>query len=734
MDKNKGFLTVFIVSATVFFSNACIMTVELVASRLVARNLGSSLYTWTSIIGIVLAGISIGNYIGGRLADKYNPRKTLSLLFCLASIACVAIIILNNVIGEWVWLWQLSWPVRVFLHVSLVFLLPSVLLGTISPVAATMALKTGLPTGRTIGEIYAWAAVGSIAGTFLTGFYLIASIGTVNIIWIIAGALLVMGIIYYVKMWVLYIWAVIFILLLTMGMAPYQKAIELGGGYKLREKHDPAILYQDETQYCWVAVKQTSKEPDHRLFMQDKLKHSEIIMGNLDDLRDFYIQMFAAITRHLAGEKKTISALTIGGGGYIFPQYIEKYWPGSRNDVAEIDPGVTKAAMAGFGLREDALINTIQLDARNYIDTLLNDRRMNKETPLYNFIYEDAFNDYNVPFQLVTKEFNDKIYDILADDGIYIINMIDVLDKGVFMPAYLNTLQQTFPYLYIVSQNAPESFRSTFIITAAKIPVDIERSIHQYKPDLEYRFFDAAQTKAISAKADGLILSDDFAPTENLLQPVVKQSAIEFLTHRYRTEALRHKKEGNYTEAIDSFKKMIETDFTASVEALNEIALLSAQLGKPDKAIEAFLQAIDANEKIKPSGNMANVHFSLAIVLQSAGRTNDATEHFNLAIAGFEKELAKIPSSVKYLMLLGDSYASKGDFLKASEYFSKAVGQDPSNMPNHIKLIQSLEYAGQIDTAIAAANRSIDFFQKNNQDQAANQIRLYLQRLQQYKK
>ena len=89
---------------------------------------------------------------------------------------------------------ELAW--RVFSHVSIVFLIPSTLLGTISPVVAKMALERGLPTGRTVGDIYAWGAAGSIAGTFLAGFYLIAAMGTIAIIWTVGAALLLMAIFY----------------------------------------------------------------------------------------------------------------------------------------------------------------------------------------------------------------------------------------------------------------------------------------------------------------------------------------------------------------------------------------------------------------------------------------------------------------------------------------------------------------------------------------------------------
>ncbi|MCJ7638275.1 MAG: fused MFS/spermidine synthase, partial [Euryarchaeota archaeon] len=251
------------------------MVLELVAGRLIARHLGSSLYTWTSVIGVVLAGITIGNYFGGRIADRFPTRKALAVLFGISSAACVVTVVSNNIVGEWILLWQLSWPLRVFSHVCLVFLLPSVLLGTISPVVAKMALDQGLATGRTIGDIYAWGAAGSIAGTFLAGFYLITTLGTVAIIWIVGAALLLLAILYWTRLWVLYLWAAIFIALMAMGMAPAEWAKSKGSSLGLREQHNPDIVYKDESQYCYIYVRQSRNNPNKRFFHQDMLMHSE---------------------------------------------------------------------------------------------------------------------------------------------------------------------------------------------------------------------------------------------------------------------------------------------------------------------------------------------------------------------------------------------------------------------------------------------------------------------------
>ena len=517
MSKARGFLTILLPSATVFISSFCIMVLELVAARLIARHLGSSLYTWTSVIGVVLAGITIGNYLGGRIADKFPAKKTLAILFAISSVTCVLTVILNNVVGGWIWLWHFSWPVRTFTHVSLVFLLPSVLLGTISPVVAKMALERGLPTGRTVGDIYAWGAAGSIAGTFVTGYYLIAVMGTVAIIWTIGASLLLMAILYWVRLWVLYVWAIIFIALAAMGMVPAEWAQSAGTALAVREKPNPNIIYEDESQYCYIAVKQISKNPDRRAFMQDRLKHSKIIMGDIGNLQYSYEQIHAAITHRFSRGKDKLSVLIIGGGGYVFPRYVEKNWPGSRIDVAEIDPRVTEAAMAAFGLRRDTTINTITMDARNYADELLGQERTGVLKTRYDFIYEDALDHYTIPFQLVTKEFNDKIAILLGEEGIYMIELIDVFNSGLFLGTYINTLRETFPYVYAVTTaDLSRSERNTFVLVAAKRELDLDNLAEDYKREqLQLWYLSKADITQLIKKADNMILTDDYVPGEN---------------------------------------------------------------------------------------------------------------------------------------------------------------------------------------------------------------------------
>ena len=182
-------------SCLVFITSVCIMVLELTASRLIAKSVGSSLYTWTSVIGVILAGISIGNFLGGWVADRFDHRRSLAWLFFISSFCCITIYPLTQLMstrGRPAWI---SWQFWVVIIVSSLFLHPSVALGMISPITASMALVKAKKTGSTVGNVYAWGAMGSIFGTFLAGFYLISTFGTQTIIWMTAATLALLGII-----------------------------------------------------------------------------------------------------------------------------------------------------------------------------------------------------------------------------------------------------------------------------------------------------------------------------------------------------------------------------------------------------------------------------------------------------------------------------------------------------------------------------------------------------------
>ncbi len=726
--KTPPATSLLIPSATVFISSFCIMVLELVAARLIARHLGSSLYTWTAVIGVVLAGISLGNYLGGRVADRFQARKVLAALFVASSGTCVAIVILNNLVGEWIWLWQLSWPTRVFTHVFLVFMLPSTLLGTISPVVAKMALDRDLPTGRTVGTIYAWGAIGSIAGTFAAGYWLIGAMGTVEIVWVVGGVLLLMAILYSIRLWPFCIWAVVFLSAMAIAMAPMDWCQAAAAALSLREQPDPQVIYQDETPYCYVSVKRLSQDPDKREFVQDKLTHSKIVMGDITDLQYFYTKIYAAITHGLSAGKEKLSVMVIGGGGYVYPRYVEKMWPGSLIEVVEIDPGVTEAAMQAFGLKRDTTIKTLTMDARNYLHQLLQQQRQTGKKKLYDFIYEDAINDYSVPYQLVTKEFNDKISDILTDDGVYMVTLIDIYDCAKFLGAVVNTLQQTFAEVYVITEaRMPMWARNTFVVVAAKRQLDFEDIISGYKEDIQLWCLSSSGMDYLKEKSHGIVLTDDYVPAENLLAPVVRKSAKGFLAHKYFKEAQKLAKQGRLQKSIACYKKAAHAKPQLAIEAYREIGLLCAQQGDYTKAVEAFKKAVEYNEQTKAERNIPNVHFNLGIALQNSGHEKEATDHLLKAVQGFRTDTQKHPDSPELYSRLGSALVKIADFSAAAQAFKRAVDLNPDDLANYVNLAKVLEFQERYDEGISLLQKAIDYMQRNGRSDDVAQLRIYLE-------
>ncbi|HEU5115906.1 MAG TPA: fused MFS/spermidine synthase, partial [Isosphaeraceae bacterium] len=155
-----------------FFGSLCLMVLELVASRLVARHVGLSLIVWTSVIGVMLAGICLGNVLGGRLADRVDPRRAIGPLYVMGAGLTVWCLWANTFIGYMPGLDSLAWDLRTLVVICVEYLVPATVLGMISPVVAKLAVEEAKKAGSALGDVYFLGAFGSIVGTFIAGFYL----------------------------------------------------------------------------------------------------------------------------------------------------------------------------------------------------------------------------------------------------------------------------------------------------------------------------------------------------------------------------------------------------------------------------------------------------------------------------------------------------------------------------------------------------------------------------------
>src|SRR5216684_2503458 len=186
----------------VFVSSCCTLILELVAGRILAPFIGVSLYTWTSIIGVVLAGISLGNYLGGRIADRWPHRQTLGVLLVAGGLASLAIptgelIDPSNRLGGVLPLDRASLLIlRVVIITALIFFPPSFILGMVSPVVIKLTLRDLAHSGGLVGKVYALSTLGSILGTFATGFVLVQLLGTRMIVLGVGIVLLLMAVLF----------------------------------------------------------------------------------------------------------------------------------------------------------------------------------------------------------------------------------------------------------------------------------------------------------------------------------------------------------------------------------------------------------------------------------------------------------------------------------------------------------------------------------------------------------
>ena len=370
-------------AALAFVASLAFMALEMVAGRLVTKHLGSSIYGWTSVIAVLLAGLSFGNFLGGKIADFIKSEKHASWLFLFASILTLTIIVLESP-PEWKWVqdkWfdggktrstlsaaisltsvplpggaalTLTWPYRILFVVTLVFFLPAVSMGTVSPVVAKLAvdrLKRYKRTGTAIGEVYAWGMVGSILGTFLTGFFLIDTLGTKGVL-LVLGTTLAFGATMLGTLWHA-VWAGIPLGLCVLAFtppgwldavnrvipwAPNGKAFEeIGLRWGIREQQgDPnetgrGYAWVDESNYYYIKIEnepQDDGEVQRRTLVLDNLIHGYFILGHPERLDYDYEHIYALVAYRAAQ----------AGGKVVFkpePEVKEK-------EEAPAEPPVTK--------------------------------------------------------------------------------------------------------------------------------------------------------------------------------------------------------------------------------------------------------------------------------------------------------------------------------------------------------------------------------------------------------
>jgi predicted membrane-bound spermidine synthase len=502
--------------AAVFLSAAGALVIEIVAGRLLAPYIGMSLYSWTAIIAVVLAGLSIGHWIGGRLAgpavDNVRGTRRVAAALALAALSSLASLVLLRLVARPLLESGVGAIPSIVVLATLLFLLPSLFVGIVSPILTKLAIDAapGDP-GRVIGRMYALGTVGSIVGTLAAGYIFISWIGSTGTVISVAAiyALLAIG----------------FSLKLRDSVTAFSILLVAGGGFgvavaTMGAHRSPCLAESDY--YClriddFSAV---SGRPS-AVIVIDHLGQG---INDRDDptlLYSPYIHFVDELAKRRFPGPGVPETFFIGGGGYTLPRAWAVDDPRTRLLVAEIDPTVTLLARNHMWLSAIDSLQIVHDDARAALQRL-------PPEPRFNMVFLDAFHDITMPAHLVTREFHAAVAMRLKPGGFYAINVVEGGAKPVFLFSLVHTLRQIFPTVTVWAEadEAGLAGRDTYVVIAETGPVPQSPLVARRGFDRIWQRWPSADLAARIAAADPPILTDDLAPVDRLMAHVLLAPAL----------------------------------------------------------------------------------------------------------------------------------------------------------------------------------------------------------------
>lgn len=491
-----------------FVTGFSLMTVELLASRIVAPIIGSSVFTWTSVIGTTLLGLSIGSYIGGKIADKYNDNRPLPISFLVSGVAVFLIsffaqnvsFIINST----------NSILLINLFVSLYLFLPSALLiGTIQPIILKKYADNMTKIGKEYGVLSALWSLGSILGVFMSGFYFVSHMGSLETIRLTSITLLLLGLIFsYKNKKILSIITIFFIIFCIISFIIPEKSVK-----------NKNLLFEKETNYYKIRIadRNLPQYGDTRFLFLDIDSHNEVAKNvGIDSYTKIY-PIFSEINKNLD------KILIIGAGAYELPQYFKKSYKNSEVTVVEVDPEIEKVGGLYFGLKTSD-IKTKVTDARIFIS---------KTDEKYDLIFGDAYNSFiSVPWYLLTTEFNAQIYERLTENGIYVLNFIGKIEgKGSELAkSIITTLNKTFKNEIVLGFNSSYSSIQNIVVIGIKGDIDMQtivKNISKNYPYFAKKILNNTDLEKLTHSEN--ILTDNFSPTEKLMKPITEEYFADYI-------------------------------------------------------------------------------------------------------------------------------------------------------------------------------------------------------------
>lgn len=484
-----------------FVAGAAIMVIEISANRLLAPNFGNSLYTWTALIGVILVAFSAGGYLGGMLADRMKRVDLVGGLLTAAAALTMLIPALNSGLAPYLASADLvSGPVMISL---LLFLLPGIMLGAVSPASVRFYSLAGHDehVGIAAGTISMLGSLGSFVGTFLSGFVLLSNFG-VKAIFIGTGAVLLL----------LAIGA--FLLArksvkvqgTAVGIVALCAASVFATGAEAKEDDGFKTLYERASFYHKIKVFER-KFDGARYLNLDSTTEGGMAWPSGDLVLGY--QGFWRLAQ-LNDDLKIKHALFIGAGAFGMPEHVARL--GAEVDVAEIDPAVIETGRRYFKLDEFPTVHAHSSDARRFLQ--------HAATGKYDLIFGDAYNGVqHIPAHLVTREFFAQVQSRLTDNGVFLVNIISAVEgeRAAFLAHFLPTVRSVFPEVEVFAVGGRGTDVQNVILLASMKPWKAWLEERFYAPGSWQENLMRARLKPEQLPAPREILTDDWNPVDAVI-------------------------------------------------------------------------------------------------------------------------------------------------------------------------------------------------------------------------
>jgi predicted membrane-bound spermidine synthase len=499
----------------VFFGGLTSIGTELAMSRLVAPYFGSSTFIWANLIGLTLTYLSIGYYVGGRVADRY-PRPwllyvvTAGAAFGAGLIPFIARPILDMSLSAFD---RLAVGAFYGSLVGVIFLLaiPITLLGFVTPFAIRLRLADIDRAGNTAGRIYALSTMGSIAGSFLPVIVLIPAIGTTKTFLTLSLALLsisVAGLIDTKS----FRWAGLAgLLALSLVLIGVVEA-----DARIKPPYRGELVEEAESEYNYIQV---LKDGDRYLLA---LNEGHAIHSIYDPTRlltggpwDYF--MAAPLFNAQADGGSVKDALFIGLAGGTAARQLAAAYDGVEIDGVEIDPEVARLGKKYFALdRPD--VNVVIDDGRYFL------RRTDAQ---YDLIGIDAYRQPYIPFQLTTKEFFQEVADRLRPGGVTVVNVGRADTDYRLVDVIASTMRSVYPSVYEIDV---DGYDNTMVIgtTEPSALDNFRRNTEGLQTDTVLRTvadWSLATGNPREVPVGGRVFTDDLAPVEWVVDQMIVDAA-----------------------------------------------------------------------------------------------------------------------------------------------------------------------------------------------------------------